>query len=233
MSVLHNPARGCASIYPKRSDATRRTAAGFPRRANLLKIDARTCRSVTYTDRKVTGHYPLTQPLEAAHLGRHQAAACWPAIAPQQALVSWTPSALAEYKASPGRSGRATPEDGCIVNGEVRDFDGTDLYRLGINAKMNLAPLVPVVGAAYRGLPLTFSQHLHAGAVDQQLLAGILWPCGNDHAQCFLTPTKCCSRALPNQAWRAAEDFQQDPSSGETPARTCAGTSDRNGSPRR
>lgn len=95
MSVLHNPARGCASIYPKRSDATRRTAAGFPRRANLLKIDARTCRSVTYTDRKVTGHYPLTQPLEAAHLGRHQAAACWPAIAPQQALVSWTPSALA------------------------------------------------------------------------------------------------------------------------------------------
>lgn len=86
MSVLHNPARECASIYPKRSDATRRTAAGFPRRANLLKIDARTCRSVTYTDRKVTGHYPLTQPLEAAHLGRHQAAACWPAIAPQQAL---------------------------------------------------------------------------------------------------------------------------------------------------
>ncbi len=45
-ALLHNPNSGRGSPYPRRSYATR-TVSGVPRLVNLLRIDARTCSSVT------------------------------------------------------------------------------------------------------------------------------------------------------------------------------------------
>ena len=73
-----------------------------------------------------------------------------------------------------------------VADAVVRDLDGPDLQRLGINAQMHLAPLPAVFRAMLLRFPLTFTQHLHAGAVDQQMQPIATGAIGNVHGQRLL-----------------------------------------------
>ena len=87
-----------------------------------------------------------------------------------------------------GDLGEELRQHGSVPDGVVRDLDGSDLQRLSIDAQVNLAPLAPVVSTMLLGLPFTFTQHLHAGAVDQQVQAGAVGACRDGHAQGLLAP---------------------------------------------
>ena len=73
-----------------------------------------------------------------------------------------------------------------VADAVVRDLDGPDLQRLGINAQMHLAPLPTVFRAMFLRFPFAFAQHLHAGAVDQQMQATTTGAIGYVHGQRFL-----------------------------------------------
>ena len=60
---------------------------------------------------------------------------------------------------------------GSIADAAVSDFNGTDLQGFCIDTQMHLAPLATVFSAMLLGLPFLVAQHLHAGAVDQQMQA--------------------------------------------------------------
>jgi hypothetical protein len=56
-----------------------------------------------------------------------------------------------------------------IADGIRRDFDSPDIERSRVDPHMHLAPLPAVGGSMLTRLPLTFTCHLNAGAVDQQM----------------------------------------------------------------
>jgi hypothetical protein len=56
------------------------------------------------------------------------------------------------------------------ITGSIVDYFYRQDFQCGrINAKVDLAPLATVIGPMLFGLPLTFTRHLDAGAVDQEV----------------------------------------------------------------
>src|SRR5471030_2844879 len=74
-----------------------------------------------------------------------------------------------------------------ITGRVVRDLNGANFQGRRINAKVHLAPLTAVVGTMFLRFPFTFTQHLDAGTIDQQVQ-----PCRrrvrrNRHGEMFLS----------------------------------------------
>jgi hypothetical protein len=75
-----------------------------------------------------------------------------------------------------------------ITDAVIGHFHGANLKCGSINTEADLAPLVAIVGAMLPGLPFAFTQHLDAGAIDQQVQAGCDRHDFNGDAQCLLPP---------------------------------------------
>src|SRR5450830_302361 len=76
-----------------------------------------------------------------------------------------------------------------VAGGVVGHLDGPDLQRGGVYAQVHLAPLTAILGAMLFSLPLSFTNHLDAGAVDQQVQAGRRRVGRDRHREMLLPPT--------------------------------------------
>jgi hypothetical protein len=79
-------------------------------------------------------------------------------------------------------------QHGCISDAVVSNFHGLDIERDGVNAEMDLAPLVTVIGTMLLRLTLAFAEHFDTGTVHQQVQARRGWYNLDRRSQRLLVP---------------------------------------------
>lgn len=97
-----------------------------------------------------------------------------------------------------------TRQHRCIASSVIGHLDSTDFQRGGVNPQVDLAPLATIIGPMFLPLPLAFTEHFDASAVDQKMHACRRRVRFNRYGEMLLTPADSTKNQVPATPGRQA-----------------------------